>query len=254
MIIRLNTANFSDNNIGELNKFTIYCHGTGLVSYEANSPVNKGENATITVTTLSSEYDASSIKVTMKGSTITPLITSAGTNKYTFTIESVTGRIEVLVGDVVSGEDVLPTETVWYINDYGAFTQDKDANNLYYGFAYTGDKQASLYRKPINAIKANIKYSGDSGTLKLFKIAADGVTSTLIKTFTITTTGEQILKFDTITLQVGENIAFGEVGVDTARIQFASNANAPNEAFLVKVPSAAQNYVGSPTVNVGYVV
>lgn len=102
MIIRLKTANFSENNIGELNKFTVRVHGSGLASYEANSPVNKGETATIKVI-VNSDFITDDITVKMSGSVITPSITSTGTNEYTITIPNVTGRIEVLVGDVVSG-------------------------------------------------------------------------------------------------------------------------------------------------------
>lgn len=100
MIIRLKTANFSDNNIGELNKFTIYCHGTGLASSEFTSPVDKGATATIKVK-LNSGFSTSDIKVTMKGASISPSISSTGTNEYTITVNNVTGRIDVRVGDVI---------------------------------------------------------------------------------------------------------------------------------------------------------
>ena len=105
MIIRLNTANFSVNNIGELNKFTIFCHGSGLLSADFTSPADKGTNATIKVTTISADYGIDDIKVKMKSNLITPSIQQTGTNEYTITVNNVTGRIEVLVGEVASGSE-----------------------------------------------------------------------------------------------------------------------------------------------------
>jgi hypothetical protein len=124
MIIRLTKANFSENNIGELNKFTITCHGTGLASSEFTSPIDKGATATIKVT-LNSGFSTSDIKVTMKGDPISPDISSTGTNEYTITIPNVTGRIVVLVGEASSGGgEVEPDSSSVFDFDFTANTID----------------------------------------------------------------------------------------------------------------------------------
>lgn len=103
MIIRLK-ANFSENNIGELNKFNVNISGSKYVSHTVTPtpPIDKGANATIIVTAASGTV-ASDFTVTMKGNPITPSITETSTGVFTITITNVTGTIGILVGEVVSG-------------------------------------------------------------------------------------------------------------------------------------------------------
>lgn len=136
MIIRLKLANFSENNIGELNKSTIFCHGSGLLSADFTSPADKGTTATIKVTTLGADYGADAIKVTMKKEHISPTIESTGTNEYTITIQNVTGRIEVLVGEVVSGGD-SGDSGIYNLSDFIAMVGKKDGIPKYDGTTYS---------------------------------------------------------------------------------------------------------------------
>lgn len=100
MIIRLKKADFSENNIGLLDTYSIKVHGTGLASEDLASTVKKDTVLTGTLT-LNSGFTTSDIKVTMKGTDITSqcTITASGTT-VTITTPAVTGKIEILVGDV----------------------------------------------------------------------------------------------------------------------------------------------------------
>ena len=145
MIIRLTKANFSENNIGELNKFNVNISGSKYVSHTVTPtpPIDKGANATITVTAASGTV-ASDFTVTMKGNSITPSITETSTGVFTITITNVTGTIGILVGEVVSGGgsgdngsggNDTPTTLTWYPMQESAVTASRAQMGGAYGFA-----------------------------------------------------------------------------------------------------------------------
>ena len=271
MIITLKGADFSKNNIGPLSSWLISREIGYGARYSGPVYVSKGGAFSATVV-LAEGYtlDSAGVTVIMGGTAVTSGVTVNG-NTITINIASVTGSVVIKVPtlNTNTGEEdgggttppvnppsgTTPSSTTWYIDDCDKYADifDKSANIVYYGFAYQSDKMASVYNKPVNAIK--VYSSSSSGKLPVYRISATNE-ATLIKEFTITKVGVHELKFDsTITLAAGENIAVGEINTTgQALIKFSSTATVPDGKFYVKVPSATQSYVGSAGFNIGYVV
>jgi hypothetical protein len=92
-------ADFSENNIGLLDTYSIKVHGTGLASEDLASTIKKDTVLTGTLT-LNSGFTTSDIKVTMRGTDITSQCTiTASGSTVTITTPAVTGKIEILVGE-----------------------------------------------------------------------------------------------------------------------------------------------------------
>lgn len=106
MIIRLMNANFSANNIGELTTWNISWKGDGY-TYDGELPrsVKKNEPLNITVNVASGyTYDSVPITVKMGGTDVPASAISRNANgTITINIASVTGKLDILIGEVVSG-------------------------------------------------------------------------------------------------------------------------------------------------------
>ena len=106
MIIRLMNANFSANNIGELTTWNISWKGDGY-TYDGELPrsVKKNEPLNITVNVASGyTYDSVPITVKMGGTDVsTSAISRNADGTITINIASVTGKLDITIGEVSSG-------------------------------------------------------------------------------------------------------------------------------------------------------
>lgn len=174
MIIRLTKANFSENNIGELNKFNVNISGSKYVSHTVTPtpPIDKGANATITVTAASGTV-ASDFTVTMKGNTITPSITETSTGVFTITVTNVTGTIGILVGEVVSvGTNLLDTIVYENLTYRDIFIDNNIAPQINYG---SWDSTLGTY--PTATGLTIEKANAETNCVPTYSIKVDGSTS-----------------------------------------------------------------------------
>lgn len=96
MYIILNTADFSANNIGTLDQWSISCsRPKGITWSGLTSAVDKGGSFTCTGTLDVANYEIVSTSVLMGGSDITSTALTLSNNVYTITIASVTSNITI---------------------------------------------------------------------------------------------------------------------------------------------------------------
>lgn len=117
MIIRLMGANFSANNIGELTTWNISWKGDGY-TYDGELPrsVTKNDPFSITVKVASGyTYDSVPIAVKMGGTDVPASAISRNANgTITINIASVTGKLDILIGEVSSSGGDTPVGNVAY--------------------------------------------------------------------------------------------------------------------------------------------
>ena len=96
MYIILNTADFSANNIGTLDQWSISCsRPKGITWSGLTSAVDKGGSFTCTGTLDAANYEIVSTSVLMGGSDITSTALTLSNNVYTITIASVTSNVTI---------------------------------------------------------------------------------------------------------------------------------------------------------------
>lgn len=96
MYIILNTADFSANNIGTLDQWSISCsRPKGITWSGLTSAVDKGGSFTCTGTLDTANYEIVSTSVLMGGSDITSTALTLSNNVYTITIASVTSNVTI---------------------------------------------------------------------------------------------------------------------------------------------------------------
>lgn len=223
MIITLKGADFSKNNIGTLSTWRIIKNLKNVTTSNTVTSIDKGAaDKSYTATfTINSEYTFSSATVTMGGEDITSsLVWNTDKTSATLTIAEVTGNVIISIiatststggGGEGGGESGVTTWYINHLNNSAKFTNNTNVAGRGWTLLATNAAYQQIIGKPINTM--HLFTNKASQEIVIMKLASKGATTgEIVDTITLTKDSAgnfAIGRFNEVTLQAGEYLAFG---------------------------------------------
>lgn len=253
MYIILNTADFSANNIGTLDQWSISCNRPKGITWSGlTSAVDKGSNFNAVAEIDTANYELVTMSVTMGATTQSGVGTSGGItisnsgSRYTITISSVTANVNISVttknlstetpgsgGGSGGGGTPTPTTYTFTVNPTPSTATVTLSATGYTTVTGTGSKSITV---------AN-------GTVVNWSVNADGYT-TRTDIYTVNRSNETLsivlVKESSSSESIDINIITGQYLTNTGEIAISANWNVTD--YIAVNPSSIYTYYGNTSL------